>query len=55
MGTPATPGGIGGSPGGGLLHKLNPIKTPPTRARVRIATAMCTARAAWSGWGRGSL
>jgi hypothetical protein len=36
---PARPGGLGDSPGWGLLHKLNPIKTPPTRARVRIAAA----------------
>ena len=56
MGTPATPGGIGDSPGGGLLHKLNPIKSPPTRARVRIATAAFAAGAvvlAVVGWATG--
>jgi hypothetical protein len=36
---PATPGGVGDSSGGGLLHRLNPIKSPPGRARVRIAAA----------------
>jgi fatty acid desaturase len=32
---PATPGGLGASPGWGLLHRLNPIKSPPGRRRVR--------------------
>jgi hypothetical protein len=36
---PGTPGGIGGSPGWGLLHRLNPIKSPPGRTRVRRAAA----------------
>jgi fatty acid desaturase len=54
--TSATPGGIGDSPGWGLLHKLNPIKTPPTRARVRIAAAAFAAGAvvlAVIGWATG--
>jgi fatty acid desaturase len=54
-----TPGGIGDSPGWGLLHRLNPIKTPPGRTRVRIAAAAFAAGAvvlALVGWvtGRGS-
>jgi hypothetical protein len=57
--TPATPGGLGDSPGWGLLHRLNPIKTPPGRARVRIAAAAFAAGAvvlALVGWltGRGA-
>jgi fatty acid desaturase len=51
--TPATPGGIGGSPGWGLLHRLNPIKTPPGRNRARIAAALFAAAAvvlALVGW-----
>ena len=51
--TPATPGGLGDSPGWGLLHRLNPIKTPPGRARVRIAAAAFAAGAvvlALVGW-----
>jgi hypothetical protein len=57
--TPATPGGPGDSPGWGLLHRLNPIKTPPSRARVRIAAAAFAAGAvalAVVGWttGQGS-
>jgi hypothetical protein len=51
--TPATPGGLGESPGWGLLHRLNPIKTPPTRTRVRIATGAFAAGAvvlALVGW-----
>jgi hypothetical protein len=51
--TAATPGGVGESPGWGLLHRLNPIKTPPTRTRVRIATAAFAAGAvvlALVGW-----
>jgi hypothetical protein len=56
---PATPGGIGDSPGWGLLHRLNPIKSPPGRARVRIAAAAFGAGAvllALVGWvtGRGA-
>jgi fatty acid desaturase len=54
--TPATPGGSGDSPGWGLLHKLNPIKTPPTRTRVRIAAAAFAAGAvvlAVVGWATG--
>jgi hypothetical protein len=54
--TPATPGGIGDSSGWGLLHKLNPIKTPPTRTRVRIAAAAFAAGAvvlAVVGWATG--
>jgi hypothetical protein len=56
---PATPGGVGESPGWGLLHRLNPIKTPPTRTRVRIAAAAFAVGAvalALVGWvtGRGS-
>ena len=55
----ATPGGTGDSPGWGLLHRLNPIKTPPSRTRVRIAAAAFAAGAvllALVGWvtGRGS-
>jgi hypothetical protein len=42
---PAMPGGLGDSPGWGLLHKLNPIKTPPSRTRVRIAAALFAAGA----------
>lgn len=56
MTTPATPGGSGDSPGWGLLHKLNPIKTPPTRTRVRIAAAAFAAGAvvlAVVGWATG--
>jgi hypothetical protein len=57
--TPATPGGIGDSPGWGLLHRLNPIKSPPGRAKVRIAAAAFGAGAvvlALVGWvtGRGA-
>jgi len=56
---PATPGGIGESPGWGLLHRLNPIKAPPTRTRVRLTAAAFGAGAvvlALVGWatGRGS-
>jgi hypothetical protein len=54
--TPATPGGVGDSPGWGLLHRLNPIKTPPTRTRVRIAAAAFAAGAvvlAVVGWATG--
>jgi len=47
--TTATPqdttGGIGDSPGWRLLHRLNPIKTPPGRTRVRIAAAAFAAGA----------
>ena len=43
--TPTTPGGVGDSPGWGLLHRLNPIKTPPGRTRVRIAAAAFAAGA----------
>jgi hypothetical protein len=49
----ANPGGLGDSPGWGLLHRLNPIKTPPGRARVRIAAAAFAAGAvvlALVGW-----
>ena len=56
MATPATPGGVGDSPGWGLLHRLNPIKTPPTRTRVRIAAAAFAAGAvvlAVVGWATG--
>jgi hypothetical protein len=54
-----TAGGIGDSPGWGLLHRLNPIKTPPGRTRVRIAAAAFAAGAvvlALVGWvtGQGS-
>jgi len=57
--TSATPGGIGDSPGWGLLHRLNPIKTPPGRNRARIGAAAFGAGAvvlALVGWatGRGS-
>jgi hypothetical protein len=57
--TPTTPGGLGDSPGWGLLHRLNPIKSPPGRTRVRIAAASFAAGAvllAVVGWvtGRGS-
>jgi hypothetical protein len=51
--TPTTPGGLGDSPGWGLLHRLNPIKTPPGRNRVRIAAAAFAAGAvvlALVGW-----
>jgi hypothetical protein len=56
---PATPGSLGDSPGWGLLHRLNPVKTPPGRARVRIAAAAFAAGAvvlALVGWvtGRGA-
>jgi hypothetical protein len=56
---PATPGGIGDSPGWGLLHRLNPIKSPPGRTRVRIAAAAFAVGAvalAMVGWvtGRGA-
>jgi hypothetical protein len=44
--TPAAPGGLGGSPGWGLLHRLNPIKSPPSRTKVRIAAAAFAAGAA---------
>jgi hypothetical protein len=53
---PATPGGLDDSPGWGLLHRLNPIKTPPGRARVRIAAAAFAAGAvvlALVGWATG--
>ena len=59
-GTPPTaPGGIGDSPGWGLLHRLNPIKSPPGRRRVLIAAALFAAGAvvlAVVGWvtGRGA-
>ena len=57
--TPATPGGLGDSPGWGLLHRLNPIKAPPGRTKVRIAAAAFAAGAvvlALVGWvtGRGA-
>lgn len=56
---PATPGGLGDSPGWGLLHRLNPIKSPPGRRRVLIAAALFAAGAvalAVVGWvtGRGA-
>ena len=47
--TAARPGGLGDSPGWGLLHKLNPIKGPPSRARVRIAAAVFAAGAVAMG------
>jgi hypothetical protein len=43
--TPATPGGLGDSPGWGLLHRLNPIKTPPGRRRVLIGAGLFAAGA----------
>jgi hypothetical protein len=46
---PARPGSLGDSPGWGLLHKLNPIKTPPSRARARIAAAAFAAGAVVMG------
>jgi ferric-dicitrate binding protein FerR (iron transport regulator) len=57
--TAATPGGIGDSPGWGLLHRLNPIKSPPGRRRVLIAAALFAVGAAVLavvGWvtGRGA-
>lgn len=56
---PATPGGIGDSPGWGLLHRLNPIKSPPGRRRVVTAAALFAVGAvalAVVGWvtGRGA-
>ena len=56
---PAKPGGIGDSSGWGLLHRLNPIKSPPGRTRVRIAAAAFAVGAvalALVGWvtGRGA-
>ena len=53
---PARPGGLGDSPGWALLHKLNPIKTPPTRARALIGAAAFAAGAvvmAVVGWATG--
>ena len=50
---PTAPGGIGDSPGWGLLHRLNPIKSPPGRRRVLIAAALFAAGAvvlAVAGW-----
>jgi fatty acid desaturase len=46
---PATPGGLGSSPGWGLLHRLNPIKSAPGRARVRNAAAAFAVAAALLG------
>jgi fatty acid desaturase len=56
---PATPGGLGDSPGWGLLHRLNPIKSPPGRTKALIAAAAFAVGAvvlALVGWvtGRGS-
>ena len=53
---PATPGGLGDSPGWGLLHRLNPVKSPPGRARVRNAAIAFAAAAALFlvlGWATG--
>jgi fatty acid desaturase len=53
---PATPGGLGNSPGWRLLHRLNPIKSPPGRARVRnaaIAFAVAAVLFGILGWATG--
>jgi hypothetical protein len=49
--------GPGESPGWRLLHRLNPIKTPPSRTRVRLAAVVFGAGAAvlaLVGWATGS-
>jgi fatty acid desaturase len=55
-GVPATPGGLGNSPGWRVLHRLNPIKSPPGRARVRnaaIAFAVAAVLFGILGWATG--